>query len=184
MKAVIETTDLFGDLVIEKRDNVYVLTQEDDSITILPMELAAILSYTPSRVTSVTNITGDLQVRFYRGLYGGNIETEFMCLSIDNWATFVTKVKEFLESETPEKRETSEKVKLQWAAKGRGAHIINQIAQNYTTTLSVQTSYEDGDVVSIRQIDDLREHIVTFTKDEAIALKTYLDSVIPTMISK
>ncbi|AHY83299.1 hypothetical protein ABL716_000844 [Escherichia coli] len=180
MKAVIETTDLFGDLVIEKRDNVYVLTQEDDSITILPMELAAILSYAPSGVTGVTNITGDLQVRFYRGLYGGNIETEFMCLSINNWATFVAKVKEFLESETVE---TPEKAKLQWA-KDRGASIINPVAANYTTTLDVKTSYEDGDVVLVRQIDDSRAHIVTFTKDEAIALKTYLDSVIPTMISK
>lgn len=180
MKAVIETIDLFGDLVIEKRGNVYVLTQEDDSITILPMELAAILSYAPSGVTGVTNITDDLQVRFYRGLYGGNIETEFTSLSINNWATFVAKVKEFLESETVE---TPEKVKLQWA-KDRGASIINPVATNYTTTLDVKTSYEDGDVVLVRQNDDSRAHIVTFTKDEAIALKTYLDSVIPTMISK
>lgn len=180
MKAIIETTDLFGDLVIEKRGNVYVLTQEDDSITILPMELAAILSYTPSGVTSVTNITGDLQVRFYRGTHGGNIETELACFSIDNWATFVVKVKEFLESESAE---TSEKAKLQWA-KDRSASIINPVAANYTTTLDVKTSYEDGDVVLVRQIDDSRAHIVTFTKDEAIALKTYLDSVIPTMISK
>lgn len=180
MKAIIETTDLFGDLVIEKRGNVYVLTQEDDSITILPMELAAILSYTPSGVTSVTNITGDLQVRFYRGTHSGNIETELVCLSIDNWATFVVKVKEFLESESAE---TSEKAKLQWA-KDRSASIINPVAANYTTTLDVKTSYEDGDVVLVRQIDDSRAHIVTFTKDEAIALKTYLDSVIPTMTSK
>lgn len=50
--------------------------------------------------------------------------------------------------------------------------------------LNVSKCYEDGDVLTIRQIDDFRAHIVTFTKDEAIALKTYLDSVIPTMISK
>ena len=179
-RLVLEVSTFFGELVIEKHDNAYVLTQEDDNITILPMELAAILSYTPSGVTGVINITGDLQVRFYRGLYGGNIETDFMCISIDNWTTFVAKVKEFLKSETPE---ASEKAKLQWT-KGRNAHIINPAASNYTTALDVQTSYEDGDVVSIRQIDDFRAHIVTFTKDEAIAFKAYLDSVIPTMISK
>lgn len=179
MKAVIETTNLFGDLVIEKRGNVYVLTQGNDNIIILPMELAAILSYAPSGVTSIT-ITGDLQVRFYRGSHGGNIETELACISINNWETFVAKVKEFLESETVE---TPEKAKLQWA-KDRSASIINPVAANYTTTLDVKTSYEDGDVVLVRQIDDSRVHIVTFTKDEAIALKTYLDSVIPTMISK
>lgn len=175
MKAVIETTNLFGDLSIEKRGNTYLLTQEDDGITILPMELDKILTLNPPGHASVINIGGDLQVRFYHGLYNGaNIETEGMCLSIDNWKTFVAKVKEFIQPETPEK------AKLQWA-KGRSAHIINPVALNYTTSLDVRNSYEEGDVIAICQIDDLRSHITTFTKDEAVALKAYLDSVIPTL---
>ncbi|EFW1905327.1 hypothetical protein F1B01_03610 [Shigella sonnei] len=177
MKTVIETTEMFGDLTIEKLGNTYLFTQEDDSITIIPMELEEILSYAPSGFNSVISIGNELQVHFYRGERGANIETEDMCLSIDNWKTFVDKVKEFLNSETPE---TPEKAKLQWG-KGRGAFIINPVALNYTTTLDVRNSYEDGDVVTIRQIDDLRSHITTFTKDEAVALKAYLDSVIPTL---
>ncbi|EJG6624776.1 hypothetical protein NAG32_000043 [Shigella sonnei] len=175
MKTVIETTELFGDLTIEKRGNVYILTQEDDGITICPMELDEILKLNPPGHASAINIGGDLQARFYHGLYNGaNIETEDKCLSIDNWKTFVAKVKEFLESEPPEK------AKLKWGI-SRGAYIINPIAPNYTTTLAVMNSYEDGDVVTIRQNDDLRSHVTTFTKDEAVALKAYLDSIIPTL---
>lgn len=175
MKTVIETTELFGDLCIEKRGYAYVLTQEDDAVTILPMELDKILKLNPPGHASVINIDEDLQVRFYHGLYSGvNIETEDECLSINNWKTFVTKVKEFMESET------AKKAKLQWA-KCRNAFITNQDNPDYTTVLGVNPSYEDGDVVVIRQIDDLRQHIITLDKDEAVALKAYLDSIIPTL---
>ncbi|EPO7485146.1 molybdopterin-guanine dinucleotide biosynthesis protein MobD [Escherichia coli] len=175
MKTVIETTELFGDLTIEKRGNVYVLTQEDDGITILPMELDKILTLNPPGHASVINIgAGGLQVCFYRAESGANIETEDMCLSIDNWKMFVAKVKEFLDFETPKK------AKLPWAI-GRSAHIINPVAPNYATVLNVNPCYEEGDVVTIRQIDDLRQHIITLDKDEAVALKAYLDSIIPTL---
>lgn len=176
MKTVIETTELFGDLCIEKRGYVYVLTQEDDAATILPMELDKILKLNPSgRRREVINIGEDLQVRFYPGLYNAaNIETEDECFSINNWKTFVTKVKELMESET------AKKAKLQWA-KCRNAFITNQDRPDCTTVLGVNPSYEDGDVVVIRQIDDLRQHIITLDKDEAAALKAYLDSIIPTL---
>ncbi|VEV88946.1 Phage protein [Yersinia phage fPS-90] len=102
-----------------------------------------------------------------------------MCLSINNWDNFITYIKYFYYS-------NERKHSLKWL-KNCNAIITNacdQCDQNDETVLNVSKCYEEGDVVSIRQIDDFRSHIITFTKDEAIALKTYLDSVIPTMISK
>ncbi|MFP9035825.1 hypothetical protein, partial [Enterococcus faecalis] len=88
---------------------------------------------------------------------------------------FINKIKYFYDS-------TKRKHNLKWFKKCN-AIITNSCNQNDETILNVSKCYEEGDVVSIRQIDDFRSHIITLNKDEAIALKTYLDSVIPTMIS-
>lgn len=175
-RLVLEVSSLFGELAIEKVNNMYRLTQEDDMMYFTPSEIIHLTQIENPYTDKIVSINDEHKIHFYSSCPGFNIESESICLSINNWDNFITKIKYFYYS-------NERKHSLKWF-KNCNAIITNACNQNDETVLNVSKCYEDGDVLTIRQIDDFRSHIVTFTKDEAIALKTYLDSVIPTMISK
>ncbi|UVX66234.1 MAG: hypothetical protein [Bacteriophage sp.] len=175
-RLVLEVSPLFGELVIEKVNNMYRLTQEDDMLYFTPSEIVRLTQIEYAYTDKIVSINDEHKIHFYSSCPGFNIKSESMCLSINNWDNFITYIKYFYDS-------TKRKHSLKWL-KNCNAIITNACDQNDETVLNVSKCYEEGDVLTIRQIDDFRAHIVTFTKDEAIALKTYLDSVIPTMISK
>lgn len=175
-RLVLEVSPLFGELAIEKVNNMYRLTQEDDMLYFTPSEIVRLTQIEYAYTDKIVSINDEHKIHFYSSCPGFNIKSESMCLSINNWDNFITNIKYFYDS-------TKRKHSLKWL-KNCNAIITNACDQNDETVLNVSKCYEDGDVLTIRQIDDFRAHIVTFTKDEAIALKTYLDSVIPTMISK
>ena len=175
-RLVLEVSSLFGELAIEKVNNMYRLTQEDDMLYFTPSEIIHLTQIEKPYTDKIVSINDEHKIHFYSLCPGFNIESESICLSINNWDNFITKIKYFYYS-------NERKHSLKWL-KNRNAIITNVCNQNDETLLNVSKCYEEGDVLTIRQIDDFRSHIVTFTKDEAIALKTYLDSVIPTMISK
>ena len=175
-RLVLEVSSLFGELAIEKVNNMYRLTQEDDMLYFTPSEIIHLTQIENPYTDKIVSINDEHKIHFYSLCPGFNIESESICLSINNWDNFITYIKYFYYS-------NERKHSLKWL-KNCNAIITNACDQNDETVLSVSKCYEEGDVLTIRQIDDFRAHIVTFTKDEAIALKTYLDSVIPTMISK
>ncbi|WAX12974.1 hypothetical protein ECO07P1_00230 [Escherichia phage ECO07P1] len=175
-RLVLEVSPLFGELAIEKVNNMYRLTQEDDMLYFTPSEIIHLTQIENPYTDKIVSINDEHKIHFYSLCPGFNIESESICLSINNWDNFITYIKYFYYS-------NERKHSLKWL-KNCNAIITNACDQNDETVLSVSKCYEEGDVLTIRQIDDFRAHIVTFTKDEAIALKTYLDSVIPTMISK
>ena len=175
-RLVLEVSSLFGELAIEKVNNMYRLTQEDDMLYFTPSEIIHLTQIENPYTDKIVSINDEHKIHFYSLCPGFNIESESICLSINNWDNFITYVKYFYYS-------NERKHSLKWL-KNCNAIITNACDRNDETVLNVSKCYEEGDVLTIRQIDDFRSHIVTFTKDEAIALKTYLDSVIPTMISK
>lgn len=175
-RLVLEVSSLFGELAIEKVNNMYRLTQEDDMLYFTPSEIIHLTQIENPYTDKIVSINDEHKIHFCSLCSGFSIKSESICLSIDNWDNFITKIKYFYYS-------NERKHSLKWFKKCN-AIITNTCNQNGETVLNVSKCYEDGDVLTIRQIDDFRSHIVTFTKDEAIALKTYLDSVIPTMISK
>lgn len=175
-RLVLEVSSLFGELAIEKVNNMYRLTQEDDMLYFTPSEIIHLTQIEKPYTDKIVSINDEHKIHFYSLCPGFNIESESICLSINNWDNFITYIKYFYYS-------NERKHSLKWL-KNCNAIITNDCNQNDETLLNVSKCYEEGDVLTIRQIDDFRSHIVTFTKDEAIALKTYLDSVIPTMISK
>lgn len=175
-RLVLEVSSLFGELAIEKVNNMYRLTQEDDMLYFTPSEIIHLTQIEKPYTDKIVSINDEHKIHFYSLCPGFNIESESICLSINNWDNFITKIKYFYYS-------NERKHSLKWL-KNCNAIITNACDRNDETVLNVSKCYEEGDVLTIRQIDDFRSHIVTFTKDEAIALKTYLDSVIPTMISK
>ena len=175
-RLVLEVSPLFGELAIEKVNNMYRLTQEDDMLYFTPSEIIHLTQIEYPYTDKIVSINDEHKIHFCSLCSGFSIKSESICLSIDNWDNFITKIKYFYYS-------NERKHSLKWFKKCN-AIITNTCNQNDETLLNVSKCYEDGDVLTIRQIDDSRAHIVTFTKDEAIALKTYLDSVIPTMISK
>ena len=175
-RLVLEVSSFFGELAIEKVNNMYRLTQEDDMLYFTPSEIIHLTQIEKPYTDKIVSINDEHKIHFYSLCPGFNIESESICLSINNWDNFITYIKYFYYS-------NERKHSLKWL-KNCNAIITNACNHNDETVLNVSKCYEDGDVLTIRQIDDFRAHIVTFTKDEAIALKTYLDSVIPTMISK
>lgn len=175
-RLVLEVSSLFGELAIEKVNNMYRLTQEDDMLYFTPSEIIHLTQIENPYTDKIVSINDEHKIHFYSSCPGFNIESESICLSVIHWDSFIDKIKYFYYS-------NERKHSLKWF-KNRNAIITNACDQNDETVLNVSKCYEDGDVLTIRQTDDFRSHIVTFTKDEAIALKTYLDSVIPTMISK
>ena len=175
-RLVLEVSSLFGELAIEKVNNMYRLTQEDDMLYFTPSEIIHLTQIEKPYTDKIVSINDEHKIHFYSLCPGFNIESESICLSINNWDNFITYIKYFYYS-------NERKHSLKWL-KNCNAIITNSCNQNDETILNVSKCYEEGDVVSIRQIDDFRSHIITLNKDEAIALKTYLDSVIPTMISK
>lgn len=175
-RLVLEVSPLFGELAIEKVNNMYRLTQEDDMLYFTPSEIIHLTQIEYPYTDKIVSINDEHKIHFYSSCPGFNIKSESMCLSVIHWDSFIDKIKYFYYS-------NERKHSLKWL-KNCNAIITNDCNQNDETLLNVSKCYEEGDVLTIRQIDDFRSHIVTFTKDEAIALKTYLDSVIPTMISK
>lgn len=175
-RLVLEVSSLFGELAIEKVNNMYRLTQEDDMLYFTPSEIIHLTQIENPYTDKIVSINDEHKIHFYSSCPGFNIESESICLSVIHWDSFIAKIKYFYYS-------NERKHSLKWL-KNCNAIITNSYNQNDETVLNVSKCYEEGDVLTIRQIDDFRSHIITLNKDEAIALKTYLDSVIPTMISK
>lgn len=174
-RLVLEVSSLFGELAIEKVNNMYRLTQEDDMLYFTPSEIIHLTQIEKPYTDKIVSINDEHKIHFYSLCPGFNIESESICLSINNWDNFITKIKYFYYS-------NERKHSLKWL-KNCNAIITNACNQNYETVLNVSKCYEEGDVLTIRQsVNDV--NVVVLNKEEAVLLKTYLDSVIPTMISK
>ncbi|WVX92707.1 hypothetical protein N4000139 [Escherichia phage vB_EcoM_HZ_ZJUN4] len=174
-RLVLEVSSLFGELAIEKVNNMYRLTQEDDMLYFTPSEIIHLTQIEKPYTDKIVSINDEHKIHFYSLCPGFNIESESICLSINNWDNFIAKIKYFYYS-------NERKHGLKWF-KNCNAIITNACNQNYETVLNVSKCYEEGDVLTIRQsVNDV--NVVVLNKEEAVLLKTYLDSVIPTMISK
>ncbi|WRQ07304.1 hypothetical protein [Escherichia phage BP32] len=174
-RLVLEVSPLFGELAIEKVNNMYRLTQEDDMLYFTPSEIIHLTQIEYPYTDKIVSINDEHKIHFCSLCSGFSIKSESICLSIDNWDNFITKIKYFYYS-------NERKHSLKWFKKCN-AIITNTCNQNGETILNVSKCYEDGDVLTIRQsVNDV--NVVVLNKEEAVLLKTYLDSVIPTMISK
>lgn len=174
-RLVLEVSPLFGELAIEKVNNMYRLTQEDDMLYFTPSEIIHLTQIENPYTDKIVSINDEHKIHFCSLCSGFSIKSESICLSIDSWDNFITKIKYFYYS-------NERKHSLKWFKKCN-AIITNTCNQNSETVLNVSKCYEDGDVLTIRQsVNDV--NVVVLNKEEAVLLKTYLDSVIPTMISK
>ncbi|UPW39299.1 thymidine kinase [Escherichia phage vB_EcoM_ESCO47] len=181
---IIETSVLFGDLTADVIDNAIVLKQEDDTVVLTIRDIQSLydLSIIDTEQYIRANsrlfkINDEVVARLHRGENGFNLETEWVCLSINNRSEFLEKIfKLFQEECVPE---------LEWKVPGCDAVMHSSETfegdeeGDYNTEFSVH-QHQGRDMLSIIQTHDGEAEVV-FTKDELKVLVKYLNTIIPTM---
>lgn len=94
-RLVLEVSPLFGELAIEKVNNMYRLTQEDDMLYFTPSEIIHLTQIEYPYTDKIVSINDEHKIHFYSSCPGFNIKSESMCLSINNWDNFITYIKYF-----------------------------------------------------------------------------------------
>ena len=81
-RLVLEVSPLFGELAIEKVNNMYRLTQEDDMLYFTPSEIVRLTQIEYAYTDKIVSINDEHKIHFYSSCPGFNIESESICLSI------------------------------------------------------------------------------------------------------
>ena len=92
-RLVLEVSSLFGELAIEKVNNMYRLTQEDDMLYFTPSEIIHLTQIEYPYTDKIVSINDEHKIHFYSSCPGFNIKSESMCLSVIHWDSFIAKIK-------------------------------------------------------------------------------------------
>lgn len=175
-RLVLEVSSLFGELAIEKVNNMYRLTQEDDMLYFTPSEIIHLTQIENPYTDKIVSINDEHKIHFYSSCPGFNIESESICLSVIHWDSFIDKIKYFYYS-------NERKHSLKWL-KNCNAIITNacdQCDQNDETDTYMCVLKAGGnrhpDFISIRQ----NNGEISLSKSEAEAMIKYLTTVTPSM---
>lgn len=178
---IIETNAYFGDLEVEVIENKVHVTQEQDTIKFgisdIPYLYDALETIKGGIYVSMgLHINDDVSIRVYPDSDGINLETEHLCLSVDDGQKFIKAVLELLLKCNAE---------LKWDIPGRDATLISNVGfdgdetGDYDTRLEV-VDYNNQDQLVLTQTFDGTNY-VTFNRTELEVLVKYLNTIIPTM---